>query len=127
LIDACHAPAGGQLKELGLSYSRARFMPRPVAVLGRSVDPMAGRIKDGMIPPNVALWSACEPSQTSADAYIGETWQGAFTAAFLNSWQIEACRSDIIHYARAYLKAGGWAQVPHLYCNHDMAMRRFLG
>ena len=124
LIDACHAPAGGQLKEMGLSYSRARFMPRNNP--GKGVNPLAGRIKDGMIPPNVALWSACEPQQTSADAFIDGTWQGAFTAAFLDSWGLERCRSDIIHYAREYLKAGGWAQVPHLYCNHDMAMRRFL-
>ena len=123
LIDACHAPAGGQLKELGLSYSRARFLPRPG---GRGVNPMRGRIKDGTVPPNVALWSACQPEQTSADAWIDETWQGAFTAAFLDSWSEGRCRSDIIHYARAYLKAGGWDQVPHLYCNHDMAMRQFL-
>ena len=122
LIDACHAPAGGQLKELGLSYSRARFMPRPG---GQSVNPQAGTINSGLIPPNVALWSACQPEQTSADAFIDKTWQGAFTAAFIDSWAAGRCRSDIILYAREYLKDGGWDQVPHLYCQHGTAMRPF--
>lgn len=113
IIDACHAPEGSQLKALGRSYGRARFMPR--SEVGVPVKPLASRVIQAGIPANVCLWSACAPWQTSADAYIDGAWQGAFTAAFLKAFKPGRSRSDIIFHARKWLAVHGYRQEPHLY------------
>ena len=109
ILDCCFAPEGGQLKLMARSYSRARFLYNPVKGIATGV-----AIKTKM-PPNVCLWSACESDQTSADAYIDGKWQGAFSAAFRKFFKPGRSRSDIIYYARKWLKDNHYAQVPHLY------------
>jgi len=123
LLDCCYAPEGSQLKEIGRSYNRAKWLPR--SQVGRVVTPQAGMLKDGRIPNNVALWAACGSNQTSTDAYIGNTWQGAFTAAFLQSWHKRRTRADIISVSRLYLKSNGYQQVARLYCRQIMALKSF--
>jgi hypothetical protein len=113
IFDCCYAPEGSQLKAMGLSYARTRFMPlREVNMIPRMVqiDP-----KPKGLPSNVCLWSACESDQTSADAYIDGKWQGAFSAAFRKFFKVGRSRSDIIYYARKWLKDNQYEQVPHLY------------
>ena len=122
LLDCCNAPEGSQLKAIGRRHYAARFFPRPQ---GGSVIPRKLELAVPGLPPNVALWSACEPAQTSADANIGGGWQGAFTAAFLNSWKKGRSRSDIIYHAKNWLNANRYAQVPHLYCGKGMAAAPF--
>ena len=121
ILDCCYAPAGGQLKAIGRSYDRARFLPRSEA--GIPVDPMAGKLVAGGLPKNVALWSGCQSDQTSADAYIDNSWQGAFTAAFLKAFKPGRTRVDIIAAARKWLKDNRYAQIPHLYCGAVMAQK----
>jgi metacaspase-1 len=122
IIDACHAPEGSQLKALGRSYSRARFLPR--SMVGVPVKPktLAGMDRAYRLPANVALWSACQPEQTSADAYIDGHFQGAFTAAFLKSCKPGRTRADMIATARKWLKDNRYAQTPHLYCGQALAL-----
>jgi hypothetical protein len=79
-----------------------------------------------VIPENVALWSACESNQTSADAYIDKQWQGAFTAAFIASFMKGKNRADIVADARKYLRKNNYQQVPHLYCWQKMALAPVL-
>ena len=113
ILDCCYAPEGSQLKAMGLSYARTRFMPlKEVNMVGRSVviDP-----KPTKMPPNVCLWSACESDQTSADAYIDGKWQGAFSAAWRKFFKMGRSRSDQIYYARKWLSDNRYEQVPHLY------------
>lgn len=123
ILDCCNAPAGDQLKAVGRSYNRAKFMPR--SVVGVPVRPKTVQAVRSTIPINVALWSACEPSQTSSDSNIDGSWQGAFTAAFLKAFKVEKSRADIITGARNWLKSNGFRQNPHLYCWKEMAQGRF--
>jgi metacaspase-1 len=120
ILDCCHAPEGGQLKALGLTYNRGRFMRRSITPV--AVKPKTVAQTFTLMPPNVALWSACQPEQTSADAYIDNSWQGAATAAFLKSWKPGRTRADMIATARKWLKVNGYAQTPHLYCRQTMAL-----
>jgi hypothetical protein len=82
-------------------------------------------LKPTVVPPNVCLWSACESDQTSADAYIDGKWQGAFSAAWRKFFKLGRSRSDIIYYARKWLRDNRYDQVPHLYgaglANEQMA------
>jgi hypothetical protein len=123
IFDCCHAPAGDQLKSMGLRYDRTRFMRR--SALSAPVRPKLIQVIQSATPDNVALWGACEPAQTSADSYIDNSWQGAFTAAFLKAWKKGRTRSDIIYYARQWLKAEGYSQVPHLYAWKKLAFQIF--
>lgn len=110
ILDCCCAPQGSQLKLLGRRPYSARFMPRSVTgpkVMSRPVEQAIS-----VMPPNVALWSACRPDQTSADTSDG----GAFTCAFLENWKPGRTRSDLIYHARKSLAHDGYAQEPHLYC-----------
>jgi metacaspase-1 len=112
-IDCCYAPEGSQLKAMGLSYARTRFLPIPnINMISRKV---VIDSKPSKMPPNVCLWSACESPQTSADAYIDGKWQGAFSAAFRKFFKVGRSRSDIIYYARKWLRDNTYQQVPHLY------------
>lgn len=123
LLDSCHDPEGDQLKGLAMTYSRVRWMPR--SIVGPPVKPKLIQQVRSTIPPNVALWSACEPAQTSAEAYVDNMFQGAFTAAWLKSWQAGRTRADMITMARKWLKENRYNQVPHLYCSQELAQRPF--
>lgn len=125
ILDCCNAPEGSQLKSIGRRYDRARFLPR--SIVGTPVKPLAMKIIQAGIPANVCLWSACEPHQTSADAYIDKRWQGAFCASFLRAYKAGRSRSDIIHYTRKWLKDNRYSQRPHLYCKPEMATRKLGG
>ena len=123
IIDACHAPEGSQLKALGRSYNRAKFLPRSEVIV--PVVPKTLPTAQYVIPANICLWSACQPDQTSADAYIDNSWQGAFTAAFLRSAKGGGSRVDIIARARQWLAVNHYQQTPHLYGHSEMVQRGF--
>lgn len=113
ILDCCYAPEGSQLKAMGMSYSKARFLPSPALnMTPRTVMPSVLKSK---MPPNVCLWSACGSDQTSADAYIDGKWQGAFSAAWRKFFKLGRSRSDIIFYGRSWLKNNNYEQTPHLY------------
>jgi hypothetical protein len=115
ILDCCYAPEGSQLKAMGLSYDKARFLPNSTRIMVGSQTDTIPIPKPTKLPPNVCLWSACESSQTSADAYIDGKWQGAFSAAFRKFFKVGRSRSDIIYYARKWLGDNRYEQVPHLY------------
>lgn len=115
ILDCCYAPDGGQLKSMGLSYSRARFLRRTQTALGQFTGKTLTVTAGSKMPSNVCLWSACESSQTSADDYIDGKWQGAFSAAWRKFFKPGRSRSDIIYSIRKWLKDNRYAQVPHLY------------
>lgn len=124
ILDCCHAPEGSQLKGLGRSYNRARWLPRSEPVSAK-VKPKTIKQVQHTIPKNVALWAPCEPDQTSADSYIDKQWQGAFTATLLDPecYRKGRTRQDIIYYTRIKIKEDGYKQVPHLYCWKELAVK----
>lgn len=119
LIDACHCE--DQLKDLGRVYGKAKFM-RTENDMPLLTTPVKVA-QPTLVKSNVIYWAACEPNQTSADAYIDNQPQGAFTAAFLKFEQGHS-RSDIIYYARDWLGKNGYGQRPHLYAGHELAMEK---
>lgn len=122
LIDACHCDR--QLRDLGRVYGKAKYM-QVLAGDFKASEFQVQELKPTSVPPNVIMWAACEPHQTSADAYIDDKPQGAFTAAFLK-FDDGRIRSDVIYYAREWLKKNGYEQRPHLYTSHDHSMEKML-
>lgn len=66
---------------------------------------------------SVICWSGCKDDQTSADAFINNKFQGAFTAALLQtSGTREQRRYNIVE----FMRINGFTQIPQLYCPDDL-------
>ena len=68
---------------------------------------------------NHALFSACQDNQTSADAFINGTYNGAFTyylAKHLRDNQGVITRAELIKRVQASVAFNGFSQVPQLEC-----------
>lgn len=119
--DACHSQT--MLREMGRTYGKAKVL----SFDGNFTKAPNRRILHSRLPNTVA-WSGCDAAGTSADAYIDDKWQGAFTAAFMACYRDKKGeprpRTDIIYYIREWLKGEGYRQNPHLECNQHMAFSR---
>lgn len=77
-------------------------------------------------PPKVSIWSGCGESQTSADAYIGDNYNGAFTYYWCqNMRQGNVGRSALLARVKNSL-AGRYSQIPELTCNDLSALTGVL-
>jgi hypothetical protein len=65
----------------------------------------------------VICWSGCKDEQTSADAFLDGTYQGAFTAALLKS---TGTRRERFAMLTAILKQVGFPQEPQLTCAESL-------
>ncbi len=77
--------------------------------------------------PNRVLWAGCQDDQTSADAYIGGSYNGAFTyylCKHLRDTQAKISRNDLLKRVRASLRHDKYDQIPQLEC--DRATRDSL-
>ena len=78
---------------------------------------MANRLLKGENPLNHVLLSGCRDNQTSADARIGGSYNGAFTyytCKHLRDNQGNLSRAELIKRVRASLKFNGFSQIPQL-------------
>lgn len=67
--------------------------------------------------PNISLLAGCQSSQTSADAYINNRFNGAFTYFFLqklNSSDTETPLEKLVPQVSIALHAAGYTQTPQL-------------
>jgi hypothetical protein len=68
--------------------------------------------------PNIVLMSGCRSDQTSADAYISDRYNGAFTHFFVQTIQapngLGTPLSALLPEIQAALQAGGYPQIPQL-------------
>ena len=121
-LDTCHSGTG--LRAIDMLLDRKpRYLPPPSLeafeqVEGRQARGMSRSLMEKGMTHHI-LWAACRSNQTSADASIGGTWNGAFTYFFCK--EVRACnnklsRKDILAKVRADLKAGKYSQVPQLEC-----------
>jgi len=105
IIDACHS---GTALDLPLQYNFTGHR--------------WNLISNKPISSNVMLISGCKDNQTSADAYINQTYQGALTNGFL--YATEHCKSDnlfeFVSYIRRYLKKNKYTQIPQLTCTKEL-------
>ncbi|HPD60311.1 MAG TPA: caspase family protein, partial [Thermodesulfobacteriota bacterium] len=124
LLDSCHSGTGTRemmgITALPMELSfKPRFLPPPVDIACRADDDdiEVRRLLKGNNPLNHVLFAGCRDNQTSADAYINGSYNGAFTyylAKHLRDMQGNISRSELIKRVRASLKFNGFSQVPQL-------------
>jgi len=139
-LDCCHSGTG--LREMGLTPppdllpehpTFNRYLPPPADILLRfSGDEDRLTVRSFVKNPKKrarkhhVLWAACLDKQTSADAFIGDRYHGAFTYFFNKHLRRtpNVSRSDLLQKVRASLLHGGYSQIPQLEVN---ATRRGRG
>jgi metacaspase-1 len=81
-LDTCHSGSGLRTMDL-MPDRRPRYIAPPSMAACEKVMPLMARGLRRRVmekaAKNVILWAACRANQTSADAYIGGTYHGAFT------------------------------------------------
>lgn len=97
LFDCCHS---GTILDLKYLYK---------GEAGAGVENSASRITG-----NVVMLSGCMDAQTSADAKIAGAWSGAMTQSFVSCVKPGITCTALLDGMRAYLKVGGYTQVPQL-------------
>jgi len=126
LLDCCHSGTGTReargIEGLPQDLSfRPRFLTPPADILARVDDDdlEVKKLLKGGNPLNHVLFSGCKENQTSADAYIKGSYNGAFSYYFckqLRDGQGELSRGDLLKRVRASLRYNGFSQVPQLEC-----------
>jgi len=124
LLDSCHSGTGTRelLAITGLPAEvsfKPRFLPPPVDIACRADDEDMDvrRLLKGNNPMNHVLFAGCRDNQTSADAYINGSYNGAFTyylAKHLRDTQSVITRAELLKRVRASLKFNGFSQIPQL-------------
>jgi hypothetical protein len=136
LLDCCHSGTGtreahaiGMLPpELSL---RPRFLPPPADIAARMGDDdlEVRKLLRSANPVTHVLFSGCRDNQTSADAYIDGSYNGAFTYYFcrhLRDAQGALKRVDLLKRVRASLRFNGFSQVPQLECAKSERSKKVL-
>lgn len=125
VFDCCHSASVANLSvQRGLKPPKARYLPPPKDI--KSEEPKAvGGIKGGVVAEKNAghqLWvfSGCQDNQTSADAWIDNIPQGAFTWAFIKALKDDIWHEtyiDLLDQIKSNLR-GQYSQVPALTTTH---------
>jgi hypothetical protein len=129
-LDSCNSGTGlkagefGRPPELGpVNETRNRYLAPPTDIVCRSEGEedtlQKKRLVRGTGKSQVhhILWSGCQDNQTSADALIAGSYNGAFTYYFCKimretGGQIK--RSEILSRLRSTLRRNGYSQTPQL-------------
>jgi len=136
IMDSCHSGTVTRNSlnlvptEVGdLYYRKARFILPPVDIQCRvnedkdyKVKKLLGqpKIKDEQL--NHVLYAGCRDNQTCADAYIGGSYNGAFTYLFCKTIRAiydggkTISRADLIYRVRKSLRYNKFDQIPQLEC-----------
>ena len=83
-------------------YARNYLLKKNIKHIGKSA------------PDNFMIFSGCRDDQTSADAYINNQWQGAFTWAYSQLIKPDLTWADIYQSVISLLSSQGFDQVPQL-------------
>ncbi|MDD1750497.1 MAG: caspase family protein [Methanothrix sp.] len=119
-LDTCHSGTG--LKAIDLLLDRKpRYLPPPSLEAFLKVDGKRSRsLSKSLLESSYSspiLWAACRSDQTSADAMINGTWNGAFTYYLcyeMNKSQNKLSRKELLTKIRADLVKGHYGQTPQL-------------
>lgn len=125
LLDCCHSGTGTR-EAMGLGMLpteqtiRPRYLEPPVDIRMREEDDLKVlSIGRATTPLKHVLFAGCKSNQTSADAYIKGSYNGAFTYYFckhLRDAQATLSRAELLRRVRASLGHEGYSQVPQLEC-----------
>lgn len=121
-LDTCHSGTGLKAMDL-MPDRRPRYIAPPSMEACEKVIPLMARGLRRRIldkaAKNVILWAGCRDNQTSADAYIGGTYHGAFTYYWVKETEAaknNISRNDLLKKVNADLKANKFTQVVQLEC-----------
>ena len=135
LLDSCHSGTGTRdmMSIAALPHElsfKQRFLEPPMDIQCRVEEDLnVKRILKGGNPWNHVLFAGCKENQTSADANISGSYNGAFTYYFckhLREGQGNLNRGELLKRVRASLKFNGFAQVPNLECPVAEKKKRVL-
>ncbi|HLF85855.1 MAG TPA: caspase family protein, partial [Nitrospiria bacterium] len=99
---------------------KTRFLPPPVDIECRIEEGLKTKgfgAKSQLKTLNHVLWAGCKDNQTSADAMIGNSYNGAFTYYFcrhIRDSQGKLNRAELIRRVKASLRHEGYSQIPQL-------------
>lgn len=129
-LDSCHSGTGlrdidfGRPAEFGpVNSTLDRYLPPPIDIAcrhaGEEDELKQVRLFDGVRKEQVhhIHWAGCRSDQTSADAFIDGTYNGAFTYYFCNHMRRsngQLSRTDLLSRIRSSLSHGSYSQVPQL-------------
>ncbi|MBF0103401.1 MAG: caspase family protein [Desulfobacterales bacterium] len=126
LLDCCHSGTGTReamgIESLALINSfKPKFLAPPIDIQARIEDDLAEKqlFRETTSTLHHVLFSGCKSNQTSADAYINGTYNGAFTYYFcklLRDTVGKINRAELLKQLRASLKYHGFSQIPQLEC-----------
>lgn len=121
-LDTCHSGTGLKAMDL-MPDRRPRYIAPPSTEACEKVMPLMPRGIRRRIgekaAKNVILWAACRDNQTSADAYIGGNYHGAFTYYWvkeITAANNKISRNDLLKKVNADLKNNHYSQVAQLEC-----------
>ena len=131
-LDTCHSGTGLRGAEFSIHAPRPRYVAPPEHEFGQRTAKMRGftlsrsAASRDVAPAAAAqqavdgqhhiLWAGCKSNQTSADAYFGGRYNGAFTYYFIKVMresQNKLSRKDVLAKVRDLMKKG-FAQTPQL-------------
>lgn len=135
LLDSCHSGTGTR-EMMGISglpqelSFKQRFLQPPIDIQCRvDEDLNIKKLLRGGNPWNHVLFAGCKENQTSADANIGGSYNGAFTYYFCKHFregQGNMTRAELLKRVRASLKFNGFTQVPNLECPASEKKKKVL-
>jgi len=143
LLDSCHSGTGTRetraMPQLPADQTfKPRFLAPPVdiacRVAGEEDDLPQRKMLQGNSKPligvtNHVLFAGCRDNQTSADAFINGSYNGAFTyylCKHLRETQGNITRAELIKRLRASVKFNGYSQVPQLETTATERKKRVL-
>lgn len=135
LLDSCHSGTGTRegfaIERLPAELSfKPRFLQPPLDIQCRVEDDLpVKKILKGNNPLNHVLFAGCRDNQTSADANIGGSYNGAFTyylCKHTRETQGNITRMELIKRVRASLKFNGYSQIPQIECAKVKRNKRIL-
>ncbi len=132
-LDSCHSGTGlkaidfGRPAELGpVNETRSRFLPPPIDIACRSegeeeILPRKNLMRSASAAKAASkhhiLWAGCKSNQTSADAFIAGSFNGAFSYYFckiIRETGNNISRSEVLRRLRSTLAHNGYDQIPQL-------------
>jgi metacaspase-1 len=135
-LDSCHS--GTATREMRVAGNvpdemiiKQRFLQPPVDILCREEDglPVKRLMRGNPSPMTHVLFAGCRENQTSADANINGSYNGAFTYYFcktLRDANAALNRSEVLKRLRASLRFNKYDQVPQLECQTDKLKKKIL-
>lgn len=145
VFDSCHSGTGESL--LPVRRNRAFIEEAPQDVIGRFLSPpldieMRSEGEEDKLQPTRQLmsksrsernkhviWSGCGEQQTSADAYIKGSFNGAFTYYFCKTIRQangNITRNDLLKRLRSSIRHNRYTQIPELTCQDAVSAQVFL-